>query len=484
MKTRLLKNIFINTTENKIRLGEIYFTDKILEVKFLSDEIEWKNISTPEKKNELLRKINLQESSESIDIIDGNFNLVIPGGIDPHVHFDTPGFEFRDDFEHGTTAAAHGGVTTIIDMPCTSLPPVTNKKNFEIKLNAVRNRSLIDFAFWGGVRGNDFCKTIDIEKQIYELIDCGVAAFKVYVISGMDTFTDLTYERIREVAKILAQTNKPMGVHAEDKNLVIQRRTKFKEEGRTDWQAYCEARDVLAEVTAVKEIIKIAGETGVRAHIVHLSSGEGLRKIAEARNNGINISAETCPHYLYFTQDDFRNGNIRNYLKTAPPVKFETDKEQLWNGVASGILNFVTTDHAGCIPEKEKISENFWEVYGGIPGVEHRVPFLFSEGFLNNKLSLEKTIKLLSTNPAEFFGLTSKGKLEKDKDADFALINLWESQIVKSAEMHSLGKYTPFENLKINAIVEATVLRGKIVMSKIHGSEETIGYGQFVRAEN
>ncbi len=484
MKKRLLKNIFINTTGNKVRLGEILFTDKILEIKFHSGELDWENISTAEKKNNFLNSINFQESHESLEIIDGKFNLVIPGGIDPHVHFDTPGFEFRDDFEHGTTAAAYGGVTTIIDMPCTSLPPVTNKKNFEIKLNAVRNRSLIDFAFWGGVRGNDFCKTIDMEKQISELIDAGVAAFKVYVISGMDTFTDLTYERIREVAAILSKTNKPMGVHAEDKSLVIQRRTKFREEGKTDWQAYCAARDISAEVTAVNEIIKIARETGVRAHIVHLSSGEGLQKISEARTNGISISAETCPHYLYFTQQDFRNENIRNYLKTAPPVKFEADKEQLWKGLAENTLDFVTTDHAGCIPEKEKISENFWEVYGGIPGVEHRVPFLFSEGFLKNKLTIEQTINLLSTNAAKFFGLNSKGKLEIGKDADFALMNLWKSQTVKSSEMHSLGKYTPFENIKFNAIVEATVLRGRIVMSKIHEPEEKIGYGKFLRSEN
>lgn len=481
---RVLKNIFINTTGNKVRLGEIHFTGKILEIKFLSGEIDWSEISTIEKKNGFLRNLNVPGSAGSIDFIDGNYNLVIPGAIDPHVHFDTPGFEFRDDFEHGSTAAAYGGVTTIIDMPCTSLPPVTNGKNFELKLNAVRNRSLIDFAFWGGIRGNDFCKTIDIEKQIYELIDSGVAAFKVYVISGMDTFTDLTYDRIREVATILAKTNIPMGVHAEDKNLVVTRRKQFKLEGKNDWRAYCAARDIEAEVTAVSEIIKIVRETGVRAHIVHLSSGEGLRKIAQAKQNGISISAETCPHYLFFTQKDFENTSIRNYLKTAPPVKFENDKEQLWNGLATGNLNFVTTDHAGCIPEKEKSSGNFWEVYGGIPGVEHRVPFLFSEGFLKNKLTLEQTVNLLSTNVAEYFGLTSKGKLETGKDADFALINLWKTQTVNSTEMHSMGKYTPFENIKFNAIVEATVLRGKTVMDKNKESEEKTGYGQLIKIKN
>ncbi len=483
MEPRILKNIFINTSGNNLRLCEIHFNDKITDVKLLSGEIRWEDISTSEKKKEFIGSLNLPEAGEADKSIDGNFNLIMPGAIDPHVHFDTPGFEFRDDFEHGSTAAAFGGVTTIIDMPCTSLPPVTNRNNFQTKLDALQNRSLIDFAFWGGVRGNDFCKTTDIEKQIMELAEAGVAAFKVYVISGMDTFTDLTYERIREAAETIAKTGKPMGVHAEDKQLVVSRRSRFQAEGKNDWQAYCNARDVSAEVTAVKEIIEIAKETGVRAHIVHLSSGEGLKVIEDGKSKGINISAETCPHYLYFTQEDFKNDKIRNFLKTAPPVKFEADKTKLWEGLANGSLNFVTTDHAGCIPEKEKISENFWKVYGGIPGVEHRVPFLFSEGFLNNNLTLEQTINLLSTNVATFFGLTNKGKIEKGKDADFALIDLWKSEIIKSENMHSLGKYTPFENIEVNAVVESTVLRGKFVMNKSDKAEVNVGYGNFIPVE-
>ncbi len=484
MKPRLLKNVFVNTGGNNLRLSNIYFTDTITEIKFVSDEIEWDTVSTPDKKKNFITSLKRAETGETLDSIDGNFTLAIPGAIDPHVHFDTPGFEFRDDFEHGSTAAAFGGVTTVIDMPCTSLPHVTNLKNFDIKLNELKNRSLIDFAFWGGVRGNDFCKTVNIEQQILELAEAGVVAFKVYVISGMDTFTDLTYERIEEAAQIIAKTGKPIGVHAEDKNLVISRRTKFQAEGKNDWQAYCNARDVKAETVAVNEIIKISGKTGVRAHIVHLSSGKGLSLISEAKGDGINITAETCPHYLFFTQEDFNNPEIRNFLKTAPPVKFEEDKIALWQGLSDGSLNFVTTDHAGCIPEKEKTSSDFWKVYGGIPGVEHRVPFLFSEGFLKNKLTLEQTINLLSSNVAEFFGLKSKGKIEKGKDADFALINLWESEIIKAQKMHSLGKYTPFENLEVNATVDATILRGKIVMNKSGETEEEIGYGKFIAVTN
>jgi allantoinase len=480
--TKVITNIFINSDGNKLYPATIYFSDKIEKIEKLSGtEYDWSEIKNKTAKEEIIKKIPVPSFPNNIKVIDGKFNLLMPGAIDPHVHFDTPGFEFRDDFEHGTTAAAYGGVTTIIDMPCTSLPPVTNKKNFEYKLKAIENRSLTDFALWGGVRGNDFCKTIPVEEQIKELNELGVAGYKVYVISGMDTFTDLTYERITEAAKAIAITNKPMAVHAEDKKIVLQTKQKFISNNQNEWQHYCKARSEKAEAVAIGNVIAATGNVDVKIHIVHLSSQLGLEKIKEARSKGIKITTETCPHYLYFTQKDFENEKIRNYLKTAPPVKLEKDKSALWKGIKDGSIHFVTTDHAGTVPDKEKVSENFWKVYGGIPGVEYRVPFLFSEGFIKGNLTLSKTIELLSTNAAEYFKLKGKGKIEKYYDADFALINLWESKTVKANEMHSKGKYTPFDSVVFNATVEQTYLRGKIIMNNYGEAEEKIGYGKFVK---
>ncbi len=472
-----IKNAYVNTRQNKIRLAEIHFTNKIEKIVWKSDEIDWAEISSPDKKSAFVKKFANESGG---NFLDAKFNLLAPGAIDAHVHFNTPGFEAREDFEHGTTAAAHGGVTTIIDMPCTSLPPVTNRKNMLEKLDAVKNRSLVDFAFRGGVRGNDFGDENSIERQVKELAEAGVVGFKVYVISGMETFTDLTYEQIEKTARIVKSVNKPLCVHAEDKELVISRRAQLQAENKNDWKAYCSARDVEAETVAVKRMIEIAAKTGVGMHIVHLSSAKALSEIINARKKGINITAETCPHYLYFTQKDFENPEISAFLKTAPPVKLEEDKLALWNGLANEEMVFVTTDHAGCNPETEKTDANFWKVYGGIPGVEHRVPFLFSEGFLKGKLTLEQTIGLLSTNVAKFYSLKNKGEIRENRDADFTLINLWESEIVSAENMHSKGKYTPFQNVKFNAIVETTFLRGKIVASRKFPPEETIGYGEFI----
>ncbi|KUG24782.1 allantoinase [hydrocarbon metagenome] len=476
-----LRNIFINTKENKLRLAEIVFSDKIEEIKFLSDEFDWNDI----KDKKLLDEFKSKYKKENMDknSIDGNFYLLMPGAIDPHVHFDTPGFEFREDFEHASTAAAYGGVTTIIDMPCTSLPPVTDVKNFTTKLEAVKNRSLIDFAFWGGIRSQDFNDLDKLEKQVMELSEAGVAGYKVYVISGMEEFSDLTYKQIEQASKIVKQTGKPMSVHAEDKSLVVSRREAFQKENKNSWKEYCTARDVEAEQVAIEHIKNISEKTGCRIHVVHLSSKAGMELVRTASKQNINLTSETCPHYLYFTQQDFENDKIKNYLKTAPPVKFEEDKNALWEALSNDELEFVTTDHAGCNPNEEKISDNFWKVYGGIPGVEHRVSFLFSEGFLKKRLTIEQTIKLLSTNAAKFFNLTDKGELKKDKDADFVSIDLWNSQVVSEEDMHSKGKYTPFEGVTFSAVVKQTYLRGEEIMNRDENKFGNIGYGKFIKVE-
>ncbi|MAT57194.1 MAG: allantoinase AllB [Ignavibacteriae bacterium] len=473
-----ITNIFINTKGNKLRLAEVVFADKITEINFLSNEFDWNDVKDKNSLDEF--KSQNKNESEAKNLIDGNFCLLMPGAIDPHVHFDTPGFEFREDFEHASTAAAYGGVTTIIDMPCTSLPPVTDIENFKTKLEVVKSRSLIDFAFWGGVRRQDFDDLQKLEKQIIELSEAGVAGYKVYVISGMEEFSDLTYEQIEQAAQIIKQTGKPMAVHAEDKSLVVSRREAFQKENKDSWKEYCIARDVESEQKAIEQIKNISEKTGCRIHIVHLSSKAGMEIIRTAAKENIKLTSETCPHYLYFTQGDFENVKIRNFLKTAPPVKFEEDQNELWKALKNNELEFVTTDHAGCNPDEEKTSDNFWQVYGGIPGVEHRVPFLFSEGFMKNRLTLEQTIKLLSTNAAKFFNLADKGELSENKDSDFTLIDLWNSQVISADNMHSKGKYTPFDGVTFNAVVKNTYLRGEEIMNRDKNTFGKIGYGRFV----
>ncbi|MFZ1291380.1 MAG: amidohydrolase family protein, partial [Melioribacteraceae bacterium] len=314
-----------------------------------------------------------------------------------------------------------------------------------------------------------------------ELNELGVAGYKTYLISGMETFKDLTIEQMRHIAKFIKQTNKPQAVHAEDKFMIESKQQSFKSTNQNSWQYYCLARNDEVERKAIADMISVSKEFGQKIHIVHLSSELGLNAIRNAQKDGINITSETCPHYLHFTQDSFENKKIRNYLKTAPPIKMNNDQKALWEGLKDGTLSFVTTDHAGCNPSEEKVDENFWNVYGGIPGLEHRVPFMFSEEFLKEKLTFEQTVNLLSTNVAQYFNINEKGKITENFDADFALINLWDSEIVKSENMHSKGKYSPFDGMTFNCKIEKTILRGNVIMDSENEAEEKIGYGKFVK---
>lgn len=456
MKKEKVNNVLISIRDNKLKLCNIIFDEKIKEINLISDhEFDWADIDSIERRNEVFNKY-------VEDKIDLPF-LAIPGGVDPHVHFNTPGFEIREDFTHASNAAIYGGTTSVIDMPCTSLPPVTNAINFKAKKNALKGLGYVNTFFWGGVSGSNFDKK-EVEKNVTELAEAGVVGFKVYVISGMDSFSDLSYEQIGYVASVIKKTGLPMAVHAEDKELVSYREKRFKAMHRSDWKSYCECRDEQAEAKAVQKLIEISQKTECRIHIVHLSSQLALKAIEKARKFGANITTETCPHYLHFTQKDFENNRISKFLKTAPPVKLEDDKNALWVGLQNGSIEFVTTDHAGSIPEVDKSSDDFWKVYGGIPGVEHRVPYLLSEGFLSGRLTLQKTIELFSTNAAKFFNLKEKGKLEIGKDADLVLVDLWDSEIVEAKKMHSKGKYTPFEGMMFNAIIKERYIGGKHLM--------------------
>jgi allantoinase len=486
MAIKILKNTLICDHENQLMLADVYFSDKIIEIR--ADQIKfisWKDISTQKDHRHFQKSLEKNSYPENVQVFDARGLLLIPGAIDGHVHFNTPGFEFREDFEHGSQAAACGGVTTIIDMPCTSIPPVTSAKNLQTKLDHLKNRSVIDYALWGGVSGNMFRDHQTLSHDIHEMAAAGVVGFKTYLVSGMDEFKALDSQQMGIVAEIICETGLPMAVHAEDHDLVTGRQLKFEHENRNDWQAYCESRDIQAESTAVEKVREIAQNTGCHMHIVHLSSQRGVQIIREAKTQGIQITAETCPHYLYFIQDDFARKKNSAFLKTAPPVKHEEDRQELWAGLADGTLSFVTTDHAGCDPGAEKSSDNFWQVYGGIPGVEHRVPFMFSEGFLSGKLSLQKTVELLTTNVAGYFGLNDrKGSLEAGIDADFVLIDLWQAQNITGKNMHSKGKYTPFEDVTFNAKVYQTWLRGRLIAENGESVNVDYNYGEWLKPKN
>ncbi len=424
------------------------------------------NILCDNKILKITKKPIQKAAAFQIDLKD---KLVIPGGIDPHVHFNDPGFTEREDFATGTAAAAAGGITTIIDMPCTSLPPVTNFQNFQKKMEIVQKKAFIDFSFWGGIRQEDFSK---ISRTISELWQAGVVGFKIYTISGMKKFSALNYSQIGKVLKKFPEIL--FAFHAEDPKIIAEAEKKL----IITPENYVHSRPIAAEFRAVKEIISQMNLRN-RVHFVHISSKAAAEYISQNKSH-YNLSFETCPHYLQFSTKDLKI--LHGKLKVAPPVKFSKDKEFLRNSLRTGKLDFIATDHAGCEWKKEKIKKNFAEVYQGIPGTQLMIPYLFSEFYLKQKINLARMIQLTSENAAKRYGLfPKKGSLQIGTDADFTVIDLNNKIKIDEKALLSRGKYSPFHQNIFQCRIDKTFVRGELVFDAEKKLIGKSGFGKFVK---
>jgi allantoinase len=419
------------------------------------------------------------------EILDLGGLLVLPGAIDGHVHFDDPGFTHREDFETGTRAAAGGGVTCVVDMPCTSLPPVTSAANLQTKLAVIEAKAHVDFMLWGGVSANAMAEP-EWRDNLAEIVEAGVASIKVYMLSGMDTFGDLSQSQLAEALAEIARLRVPVGVHAEDRDMVQKLTSRIQAEGRNGPLDYAASRPRAAEVSAVAAMSDLCRETGARVHIVHLSTGAALDIVTAARDEGLPMSAETCPHFLEFTEDDLRRQGA--LLKTAPVVKGEADRARLWEGLASGELDYVATDHAAGQWPAEKHTGSIWTDYGGVPGVELSLPYLYSEGVHRGRITLERLTELTASAPARFFGIERrKGRLEPGFDADLVALADQETWTVRAENLHNLNRYTPLEGYDLTGRVRGAFVRGQPVYRLEEDGGARFGgpgLGQHVRRES
>lgn len=390
--------------------------------------------------------------------------LVLPGVIDGHVHFDDPGFTHRENFATGTRAAAAGGVTCVVDMPDTSMPPVTTVASLENKLAIIRPKARVDFMLWGGVSGNAVAAA-DWRLHLAALVQSGVAAIKVYMLSGMETFTDLGREQIREVLGETQRLGIPVGVHAEDRDMVHELTDRLQAAGSNGPLDYAASRPPAAEIAAVSTLRDLCRETGARVHIVHVASGEALDVISSARAEGLPMSGETCPQYLAFTEVDLER--LGAVLKTAPVVKSESDRERLWQGLAAGKLEYVATDHAAGQWPKEKHTGSIWSDYGGVPGVELMLPYLYSAGVRERRITLERLTEITAAAPAKFFGIEDrKGRIAPGFDADLVVLDENAQWTVRADELHNLNRYTPLDGEPMTGRVLATYVRGQLVYER------------------
>ena len=472
----ILKNCYIyDEITDKERIVDILFNERITGYEEnVSRLVRSESVETyllKELRPETIEKINREPEKSVIDV---EGIIAIPGGIDPHVHFDTPGFTEREDFYHGSMSSAAGGVTTVIDMPCTSLPPVTDGHNFEIKKEAVRHESCVDYAFFGGVDAGPGFDTYN--KSMCELAERGVKGFKTYFASGMRTYPRVTkyqFFKIMQKAKELAI---PVLLHAEDYELIKELENVLKDR-RDDGYRYYLSRPALAEILAVAHAVEIAKAVQGDLHIVHVGSSAAARIINDA-DEKLNVTYETCPHYLYYTYEDYKTKG--SALKIMPGVKDAIDRECLWQYIAEGRCSFAASDHAPASLE-EKSSGSFAMDYGGIPGTQTLIPAMFSAGYMAGRIGLKKLIEVTSKNAALRYNIyPKKGCMLKGSDADLTLIDKNERWIFQKEDLLSKGGTSPFFGETFKGKVALTILRGRIIYSSNAGVTINKGYGRYL----
>jgi allantoinase len=401
-----------------------------------------------------IEEIALDINEDAVAEIDAWGLHVLPGAIDDHVHVNEPGRADWETWGHASAALAAGGGSVLCDMPLNAHPPTLDAASFDAKVKIASRDSYTDFALWGGLTPGNLA-------NLEELADRGAIGFKAFMAaSGTDDFQAADDITLLEGMRQAAVYGLPVAVHAENENITAALTELARSSGLTAVRDYFAARPAIAEIEAISRAILFAEETGCSLHVVHVSTGRGVAEIAAARARGIDVTAETCPHYLVFTEDDVER--IGALAKCAPPIRPSEERDALWEALAGGDVQIVASDHSPA-PASMKASGDFFAVWGGISGCQSTLPILLSEGFHGHGLALETIVNLISTNVAERFSLPGKGRLEAGYDADFALVDLNAEQTLRAEDLLYLHQHSPYAGLTFTGTVRRTILRGQTI---------------------
>ena len=412
------------------------------------------------------------EVRDGAETIDAHGLVILPGVVDPHVHFNEPGRADWEGWEAGTRGAAAGGVTTVLEMPLNSHPPTTTPEAFDAKLAVASKKSLVDFGLWGGLVPDNLDNLENLHRR-------GVIGFKAFMShSGIDDFARVPDGVLAIGLKTTARLNAIVGVHAESQELL----DRLNVEHTPDRLSWCRARPPAVEVEAIRRLLVAMRGAGksVRAHVVHVSTAAGLQVVNEARHHGGSITAETCPHYLAFTEDDF--ARIGPPLKCAPPIRDAETREALWGEVLAGRVDFIASDHSPCpAADKHKGDDDIWQAWGGIAGIQATLPVLLSDGLHERGLSLERIAHLTATAPAQLFGLyPRKGAIAVGADADFAIVDPGRRWTLEPVDLQTRSGVSAYLGRTFTGKVLRTLVRGTTLY---HDREITgnAGWGRPVR---
>ncbi|MDO8506063.1 MAG: allantoinase AllB, partial [Candidatus Limnocylindria bacterium] len=367
--------------------------------------------------------------------IDARGLVVLPGVVDAHVHVNEPGRTAWEGWLAATRGAAAGGVTTIADMPLNSIPPTTTADAFDAKYEAASRSAIVDFALWGGL--------VDADVHVLRaLAECGVVGVKAFLCpSGVDEFPYLDDDTLVPALRAATEAGLLVAAHCEDER-TIERATAAI--GNThDLRAWLDSRPVEAEELAIGQLAAAARETGARVHVVHVSSVDGLLSVAQARRAGVDMSAETCPHYLAFGASDF--SRLGPLIKCAPPIRHSA-RQRLWEEVIGGRTLYVASDHSPCSADlKTRGNADVFAAWGGVSGLQSTLPIMLSEGVHERGLSLALLAQLVATRPAKRLGLwPRKGEIRVGADGDLALVDLDREWTFGAEQLETASGLSPY----------------------------------------
>jgi allantoinase len=379
--------------------------------------------------------------------------VLMPGLVDTHVHINEPGRTEWEGFNTATQAAAAGGITTVVDMPLNCTPVTTTADALQQKMDSLGKQLWIDCGFWGGV----VPESLDDLEQLLEAGVLGVKSFTIH--SGIDDFQRVDESHIRRAIPILAKHDVPYLIHAE-----LDRGDSDPPEIGTRYQSFLDSRPKKWENDAIDMMITLAREAkeagcNGKIHIVHLSSAEALEAIASAQQEGLQVSAETCPHYLTLFAEACPDG--KTLFKCCPPIREDENRHQLWQGLADGTIAFVVSDHSPCTPQLKHIdSGDIEKAWGGISSLQFGLSLIWSEAS-ERGYAIAEVVDWMATRPAVFAGLgRRKGRIAVGYDADLVVFDDVGQYLISADIIKYRHKVTPYEGKTVKGVVDRTYVRG------------------------
>jgi len=384
---------------------------------------------------------------------------ILPGLVDSHVHINEPGRTEWEGFETATRAAAAGGYTMLVDMPLNCLPATTTVAALEAKRAAAQGKCRIDWAAWGGV-------VHDNQSDIEALAASGVRGFKCFLVNpGIDGFTMVAEQQLRSALPHVARSGLPLLVHAELPGPIDLATDALASADWSCYSTYLQSRPDEAELAAIRLMLSLCREYGFRLHIVHLSSSQALPELRAARDEGLGVSVETCPHYLHMCAETIANGATLS--KCAPPIRSRENCERLWQGLREGTIDLVVTDHSPCPPALKRLAEsNFRTAWGGIASLSVALPLMWTEASRRGFTVLDLA-RWMASAPARLAGCdTRKGRIAAGYDADFVVFDPDREFTVTEDRLHYRHPVSPYMGETLRGVVKGTYQRGSPVFSE------------------